>query len=249
MLKKTIMLFSAILIFSSCARNVPSESEETETSTFATETTQVVDTSLTQTTSASSALPSSTAITPARTQTATTTAAATTAAPTTPATVQTTVQTTLTIPPQTVSTPQVILPQTSTAQQTVPSASTDFKQAVVDLVNAERAKAGVGALAVLPSVEEAAQVRAGELIISFSHTRPNGTSCFTVLSEFGVGYSASGENIAAGQKTPQAVMESWMNSSGHKANILNPDFTHIGIGYAEGGNYGTNWVQLFVKTK
>jgi len=179
----------------------------------------------------------------------TTTAAVTTAAPTTPATVQTTVQTTLTIPPQTVSTPQVILPQTSTAQQTVPSASTDFKQAVVDLVNAERAKAGVGALAVLPSVEEAAQVRASELIISFSHTRPNGTSCFTVLSELGVGYSASGENIAAGQKTPQAVMESWMNSSGHKANILNPDFTHIGVGYAEGGNYGTNWVQLFVRTK
>jgi len=82
-----------------------------------------------------------------------------------------------------------------------------------------------------------------------SHTRPNGTSCFTVLSELGVGYSASGENIAAGQKTPQAVMESWMNSSGHKANILNPDFTHIGVGYAEGGNYGTNWVQLFVRTK
>ena len=66
-----------------------------------------------------------------------------------------------------------------------------------------------------------------------------------MLQDFGVHYSAAGENIAAGQRSPEEVMNSWMNSSGHRANILNKNFDTIGIGFVEGGKYGTYWTQLF----
>jgi uncharacterized protein YkwD len=89
-------------------------------------------------------------------------------------------------------------------------------------------------------------VRAEELIQSFSHTRPDGTSCFTAFDEFGVDYRAAGENIAAGQKTPEDVVNSWMNSSGHRANILSENFTAIGVGVAEDVNGTLYWVQMFI---
>ena len=66
-----------------------------------------------------------------------------------------------------------------------------------------------------------------------------------MLQDFGVHYTSAGENIAAGQRTPEEVMNSWMNSSGHRANILNKNFDTIGIGFYEGGSYGTYWTQLF----
>lgn len=120
-----------------------------------------------------------------------------------------------------------------------------FAQQVVDLVNAERVKAGLTTLTVDENIEAAALVRAKEIEISFSHTRPNGTSFSTALTQQGVSYKGSGENIAWGQRTPQEVMTGWMNSDGHRANILNPRFTKIGVGYyqnAAGRNY---WTQLF----
>lgn len=120
-----------------------------------------------------------------------------------------------------------------------------FAQQVVDLVNAERVKAGLMTLTVDEKIEAAALVRAKETEVSFSHTRPNGTSFSTALTEQGVSYRGSGENIAWGQRTPQEVMTGWMNSDGHRANILNPKFTKIGVGYyqnAAGRNY---WTQLF----
>ena len=115
---------------------------------------------------------------------------------------------------------------------------------VVRLVNAERAKQGLAALQVDLTVARAAQVRAGELKSLFSHTRPNGTSCFTALKEAGVSYRSAGENIAYGQQTPAAVMNAWMNSEGHRANILNSGFTTIGVGYTvvNGTPY---WTQFF----
>lgn len=120
----------------------------------------------------------------------------------------------------------------------------DFASQVAALVNAERAKYGLYALTVDTKVQQAALVRAKETAQSFSHTRPNGSSFSTVLTEAGVSYRTAGENIAYGQTTPQQVMNAWMNSSGHRANILNANYTTIGVGYTviNGTAY---WAQLF----
>ncbi len=120
-----------------------------------------------------------------------------------------------------------------------------YAQQVVKLVNEERAKNGLSALTIDKSVESAALVRSKEIEKSFSHTRPNGSSFSTALKEQGVGFMGAGENIAWGQKSPEEVMNGWMNSEGHRANILNPKFTKIGVGYYKNSN-GTNyWTQLF----
>ena len=120
----------------------------------------------------------------------------------------------------------------------------DFASQVVALVNAERAKQGLSALTIDTKVQQAALMRAKESAQSFSHTRPNGSSFSTALTEAGVSYRTAGENIAYGQSTPQQVMNAWMNSSGHRANILNANYTTIGVGYTviNGTAY---WAQLF----
>ena len=120
-----------------------------------------------------------------------------------------------------------------------------FAEQVVDLVNAERAKAGLGALTLDRNIESAALVRAKEIETSFSHTRPNGSSFSTVLTENGISYQGSGENIAWGQRTPEEVMNGWMNSEGHRANILNSRFTKIGVGYYQNSAGRNYWTQLF----
>lgn len=120
----------------------------------------------------------------------------------------------------------------------------DYASQVVALVNAERAKYGLSALKVDSRVQQAAQVRAKETVQSFSHTRPNGSSFSTALTEAGVSYTRSGENIAYGQSTPQQVVQAWMNSPGHRANILNENFTTIGVGYTVSGGTAY-WAQLF----
>jgi uncharacterized protein YkwD len=81
----------------------------------------------------------------------------------------------------------------------------------------------------------------------FDHTSPTYGSPFEMLQHFGVSYTAAGENIAAGQKNAEAVMRDWLNSSGHRANILNREYKELGVGYVTGGSYGTYWVQLFKK--
>lgn len=124
------------------------------------------------------------------------------------------------------------------------SSQGDYASQVVALVNAERAKYGLSALKVDSRVQQAAQVRAKETVQSFSHTRPNGSSFSTALTEAGVSYTRSGENIAYGQSTPQQVVQAWMNSSGHRANVLNESFTTIGVGYTVSGGTAY-WAQLF----
>lgn len=121
-----------------------------------------------------------------------------------------------------------------------------YAKEVADLVNQERAAAGLAPLSVDLSVQSAAQVRAKEQTVSFSHTRPNGSSCFTALTEAGVSYRTAGENIAWGQKTPQQVMQVWMNSSSHKANILGANFTKIGVGCYIDGSGAVYWTQMFI---
>lgn len=142
-------------------------------------------------------------------------------------------------------------PEPSPAPTETPAPSgTDLqsmRQGVLDLVNAERAKAGKSPLSLNSALCDVAQLRAEEIVQSFSHTRPNGTSCFTAIQEAGISYGALGENIAAGQSTPASVMDSWMNSDGHRANILSGDFSSIGIGYVKApSGYGHYWVQMFL---
>ena len=123
----------------------------------------------------------------------------------------------------------------------------DYKAQVVALINQERANAGLGSVAQNASLDAVAQIRAQEIVQSFSHTRPDGTDCFTILEQYGIPNSAAGENIAAGYGTPAEVMTGWMNSEGHRANILKDVYTQVGIGYYTDPNgvYGTYWVQMF----
>lgn len=123
----------------------------------------------------------------------------------------------------------------------------DFAAQVVKLVNEERAKAGLSPLSVNAGASGAALTRARELESSFSHTRPNGSEFSTALTEAGVSYRGAGENIAYGQKSPEQVMQGWMNSAGHRANILNGSFTSIGVGHYRSAAGVDYWTQLFVK--
>ena len=125
------------------------------------------------------------------------------------------------------------------------SSSSDYVSEVVRLVNIERTERGLSALTMDTRLNAAAAERAEETITLFAHERPDGSSCFTILREYGISYRRAAENIAGGQPTPAAVVNSWMNSSGHRANILDGSLRKIGVGYARGGQYGTYWVQLF----
>ncbi len=126
----------------------------------------------------------------------------------------------------------------------------EYEKEVVRLVNIERKKVGACELTVTDELSKAADIRAEELLISFSHDRPDGRKCFTVFDECGViytpaGCNGAGENISGGRATPEEVVQAWMNSPGHKENMLNPNFRKIGVGFSAGGKYGHNWVQLF----
>ena len=122
-----------------------------------------------------------------------------------------------------------------------------FQLEVLQLVNQARADAGLAPLTADPALTAAAQTRAEELTTLYSHTRPDGRSCFTALTEAGVAYGAAGENIAAGYASPEAVVAGWMASDGHRANILSADFTQMGLGYAPAEDgFGHYWAQLFV---
>lgn len=117
---------------------------------------------------------------------------------------------------------------------------------VADLVNEARAQAGVSALTLDTDLTKAAMIRAEEIVTEFSHNRPDGTKCYTVLDGYGISFRCAGENIAKGQTSPEAVMEAWLNSEGHRANILDSDFEAIGVGYVEIDGY-PYWAQLFVQ--
>ena len=117
---------------------------------------------------------------------------------------------------------------------------------VIRLVNIERTNAGLSPLAKNGSACQAANTRAVEIVSLFDHVRPDGRSCFSILEEMGISYTSCGENIAMGQRTPEEVVQAWMNSPGHRANILNEGFEEIGVGIAE-VNGTLYWVQLFIR--
>lgn len=119
---------------------------------------------------------------------------------------------------------------------------------VLSLVNAERSKQGLSSLTLSNKLTAVANEKARDMAENnyFSHTSPTYGTPFQMLQQYGIRYRTAGENIAAGQRTPAEVMQSWMQSSGHRANILNPSYTEIGIGYYAGGSYGTEWTQIFI---
>ena len=118
---------------------------------------------------------------------------------------------------------------------------------LLDLINRERAKAGLRSVKLCASIGTAARIKADEMSAKqyFSHTSPVYGSPFEMLRSFGITYKTAGENIAKGQKSANAVLNAWMNSEGHRANILNPDFDEIGIGYASDSKI-TYWVLILV---
>ena len=147
-------------------------------------------------------------------------------------------------------TPRVTTPTPST---TTPSTTENiiegspFVQQVIGLVNAERTSRGLSALSGKNTgLANAAAVRAQEIKDYFSHTRPGEKAFSTVLNEHGISYMGAGENIAEGQRTPDEVMNGWMNSQGHRNNILKPEFTSIGVGYYQDSSGRGHWTQLFI---
>lgn len=124
-----------------------------------------------------------------------------------------------------------------------------YQQKVVDLVNQRRKENGLAPLSVNRSLAKVAEVKASDMRDNnyFTHTSPTYGSPFDMIKQFGISYRAAGENIAKGQKTPETVMDGWMNSEGHRANILNDNYTEIGVGYVTDSNGMTYWVQMFLR--
>jgi uncharacterized YkwD family protein/spore coat assembly protein SafA len=124
-------------------------------------------------------------------------------------------------------------------------ATKGVEQQVLQLVNVERGKQGLKPLQMDWELQRVARTKSQDMKAKgyFSHQSPTYGSPFDMMKQFGISYRTAGENIAQGQRTPQEVMNSWMNSSGHRANILKADFTHIGVGYEANGHY---WTQMFI---
>lgn len=123
-----------------------------------------------------------------------------------------------------------------------------FVKDLLTLINQERTNAGLTALELDPTLCSVTQLRAEECVTNFGHTRPNGSSYKTAVSDAGIAYSHVGENLASGQASPEEVMDTWMVSGGHRDNILNESYTKIGIGIAanSGNQYGGySWTLLF----
>ena len=145
-------------------------------------------------------------------------------------------------------TPECTVPETEAPVVQGPktdAAALSYAEQIVKLVNAERAKEGLPAVQLDAQITAAANIRAREIVQQFAHTRPNGSSFYTVLKENGISYMGCGENIAYGQRTAEEVMNGWMNSSGHRANIMNKNYKNIGVGYYQDARGVKYWVQLF----
>jgi uncharacterized YkwD family protein len=128
------------------------------------------------------------------------------------------------------------------------SDASGFVKQVVDLTNQERKKNGLGALKTDGELSNVAEMKSEDMKDKdyFSHTSPTYGSPFEMMQNFGVDYSSAAENIAVGQESPQSVVNAWMNSPGHRKNILNGQLTHIGVGIAKDNSQGIYWTQMFI---
>jgi uncharacterized YkwD family protein len=125
------------------------------------------------------------------------------------------------------------------------TAMNEFESKVIELTNAERRKNGLKDLTGDPAISNVAREKSTDMQKNnyFSHTSPTYGSPFDMMRDFGITYNTAGENIAQGQRTPEEVVQAWMNSEGHRKNILSDKFTHIGVGYQQNGHH---WTQMFV---
>lgn len=137
---------------------------------------------------------------------------------------------------------------TTAAAPSSNSAFTDFQTHVIDLVNKERTSRGLNVLSGNTKLSDVATIKSQDMAALgyFDHTSPTYGSPFDMMKQFGIHYQTAGENIAMGQTTPEQVMNDWMNSEGHRANILNAAFTQIGIGIAKDTNGRIYWTQMFI---
>ncbi len=133
---------------------------------------------------------------------------------------------------------------TEAATTAAPSVS-NYERRVVELVNVERQKNGLAPLTLDSAISNVARIKSKDMSDNnyFAHQSPTYGSAGDMLSQHGIRYSAWGENIAAGQRTPEEVVSAWMNSPGHRANILASHFTKIGVGYVNNGR--PYWTQMF----
>ncbi len=141
--------------------------------------------------------------------------------------------------------PDLIYPDQVLTIPLVSASITSYERQVIDLINVQRKNYGLSELKANWELSRVARIKSQDMHDNgyFSHTSPIYGSPFTMIKNFGISYKSAGENIAKGQKTPQAVVNAWMNSEGHRANILNASFTQIGVGYVADGNY---WTQMFI---
>ena len=141
--------------------------------------------------------------------------------------------------------PNLIYPGQTLNIPTTDASVLRFEKDVVRLVNEIRKQNGLKELTYDWQLSRVARIKSEDMRDNkyFSHTSPTYGTPFQMIKNFGITYRSAGENIARGQTTPQKVVDAWMNSSGHRANILNSSYTHIGVGYAPNGHY---WTQMFI---
>lgn len=141
--------------------------------------------------------------------------------------------------------PNLIYPGQILTVPTTDASVQAFENEVVRLVNEQRAQNGLKPLTANWELSRVARYKSQDMADNryFSHTSPTYGSPFQMIRNFGISFRTAGENIAYGQRTPQAVVNAWMNSSGHRANILSASYTQIGVGYVANGYY---WTQMFI---
>ena len=144
-----------------------------------------------------------------------------------------------------VSNPDLIYPGQILTIPEEDAAVTQYEQEVIRLVNEIRVQNGLSALTYNWELSRVARYKSQDMVDNryFSHPSPTYGTPFQMIRSFGLSYRSAGENIAYGQRTPQAVVNAWMNSSGHRANILSSSYTQIGVGYVANGHY---WTQMFI---
>ena len=145
-----------------------------------------------------------------------------------------------------VSNPALIYPNQVLNIPLMDESITSFEQQVIDLTNEKRASRGLKPLNANWELSRVARYKSQDMANNkyFSHTSPAYGSPFNMIKNFGIKYRSAGENIAYGQRTPAQVVNSWWNSAGHRANMLNANYTDIGVCYVANGNY---WTQMFIQ--
>lgn len=152
----------------------------------------------------------------------------------------------LIIPGQTINIPNAT---SAPSSPSVPSDIRSLETEVIRLVNGERARLGIPALTENSELSRIARIKSEDFVKNnyFSHTSPTYGTPFDMLRSFGITFTAAAENIASGQRTAAEVMNTWMNSSGHRANILSSTYNQIGVGVAKDNNGKLYWTQMFIK--